>query len=211
MEGRVARATDTHNRARNDGRKERFSSWPSKWAPTEADRMNAQTRYLATQTLFLTLYVVLFLGLHRLLLGSPRFRRFLETLGAGGEWIVVFPIVAAFYFPIAALVFAISPVRSLPSTLFAGIGAFAVLIVKNIAYAVLPRKPALELWDAAAFAVMLCAIASWLLGSQVVAWLVVNEALVGVAIIVSRQAFPLRKGSFANGPSVVEKGSKHRH
>lgn len=40
--------------------------------------MNAQTRYLATQSLFLTLYVVLFLGLHRLLLGSPRFRRFLS-------------------------------------------------------------------------------------------------------------------------------------
>jgi uncharacterized membrane protein len=179
--------------------------------------MNAQTRYLATQTLFLTLYVVLFLGLHRLLLGSPRFRRFLEALGAGGQWIVVFPIVAALYFPIAALVFAISPVRSLPCTLFAGIGAFAVLIVKNIAYAVLPRKPALEVWDAAAFAVMLSAVASWLLGSQVVgsglwvAWLVVNEALVGVAIIVSRQAFPLKEGSFANGPSAVEKGSKRRH
>jgi elongation factor G len=91
------------------------------------------------------------MGLHRLLLGSPRFRRFLEALGAGGQWIVVFPIVAAFYFPIAALVFAVSPVRSLPSTLFAGIGAFAVLIAKNIAYAVLPRKPALEVWDAAAW------------------------------------------------------------
>ena len=178
--------------------------------------MNAQTRYLATQTLFLTLYVVLFLGLHRLLLGSPRFGRFLEALGAGGQWIVVFPIVAALYFPVAALVFAISPVRSLPSTLFAGIGAFAVLIVKNIAYAVLPRKPALEVWDAAAFAVMLSALASWLLGSQVVglglwvAWLIVNEGLVGVAVIVSRLAFPLTGVSISTEPAAVEKGSKRR-
>jgi len=176
---------------------------------------NDAVRYLVTQTLFLTLFVCVYLALHRLLLRSARFRRLLNSSfsGPSSQWIILFPFVAALYFPVADVVFESSPVRTLPSIFPSAVGAIVILAVKNVVYALLPRKPALELWDGGAFALMLGFAASWLLGSEVVGmlpwgvWVIVNEALIALAIVASAYAFPV---SIAAPPESPPTGKRPR-
>jgi hypothetical protein len=160
--------------------------------------LDAPILYLATQTLFLTLFMSAYIALHRFLLRSGRYTRLLNTFGGpSGQWIIVFPAIAALYFPIAAVVFESSPVPSLPSIVPCALGALVILVIKNLTYAALPQKPPLEVWDAGAFAFMLGYVASWLLGSGVVGiwswvlWVSLNEVLIGLVIVASRYAVPV--------------------
>jgi hypothetical protein len=153
------------------------------------------TAYLAAQTLLFVLFSMPFMAAHRRLLAGPGYRRWLEGVGAtNGQWLLAFPIAACVYAVPAGILFSKAD-KPMGALLPAAIGVVLCLVAKNLAYALIPRKPLIEAWDGAAFVLMIGFIGSWLLAggatglSVWLLWFGVNEVLASTVIAMSVRVF----------------------